>query len=307
MMTTALANHSSGRQIMRKPLLLSLLALAVLTVWGCGEDHKTNPVIPPAAPRGLFSVTGNHQVTLVWYSNTESDVTAYRVYQAPCSSGDDCPYRFVAEVPANDEQFTECVVTGLTNGETRYYGVTAVNRRGGESGLSKEDVYDTPRPAGAGLALSNAFVPGARNVGYDFSAFARTDTVPPPTDIYYGYYVDSADYVHQQIFVPDYGTDIQDAGYADPNIYADPLDMTGWAPSDGWSPTGTVEAILGHNYVVWTRDDHFAKFRITAVSPGSVTLDWAYQIDAGNHELRAHPASDPEQATRLRPVVWLRR
>ena len=40
----------------------------------CGPDLH-----PPAAPRGLYSITGNEQVTLVWLSNTESDLEGYQV------------------------------------------------------------------------------------------------------------------------------------------------------------------------------------------------------------------------------------
>ena len=280
-------------------LLLPLLALGIL-LGGCGDNKTTAPLPAPAAPRGLFSVTGDHQVTLVWLSNTESDVVAYRVYKAPCASGQDCPYTRVAEVAAvPDDPYVQYVVGGLTNGQTRFFAVSAVNRGGRESELSKLDVFDTPRPQGAGLTLSS-YLAYSRNIGYDFSAFARTNTTDVPADISFGYYEDTTGFVHQQIFVPDYSTDIQDAGY----VHA--LDAVDFAPDSGWSPSGTVEAVVGHAYVVWTRDDHFAKFRITAVGPAQVTLDWAYQIDPGNRELKAKPATEEGVAQR-RPIVWLRR
>lgn len=277
--------------------LLALLAAGALA--GC-SDKKTNPIPPPAAPRGLFSVTGDHQVTLVWYSNTETDVVGYRIYEAPCASGNDCPYTQIGAVAASGEQYETYVVSGLTNGETRFYAVAAVNRGGMVSEMTMNDVFDTPRPAGTGLVLNNAFVrPYLANVGYDFSAFARTDyTLNDGTDIFFG--VDSTG-ANRQIFVPDYNTDIQDAGYATS------LDAVDFAPAEGWSPYGTVEAIVGHNYVVWTRDDHYAKFRVTAVNGAQVTLDWAYQVAAGNQELRARRAVDTEGAQQKRPVVWLRK
>ena len=86
-----------------------------------------------------------------------------------------------------------------------------------------------------------------------------------------------------------------------------PRRSTPWtSPStQGWSPSGTVEAVVGHNYVVWTRDNHFAKFRVTAVSATTVTLDWAYQLDPGNQELAVTPTTD-DGVTPRRPVVWLR-
>ena len=278
-------------------LLLPLLALGIL-LGGCSEK-TTAPVAPPAAPRGLFSVTGDHEVTLVWLANTEADLAGYRIYEGPCG-GPDCEYTRIAAIAAPaDGEYVQYVVTGLTNGETRFFAVAAVNRAGVESDLSYNDVLDTPRPAGTGLVLNN-FIVYSSGIGYDFSAFARTNTTDVPADIFFGYYEDTTGFVHQQIFVPDSSTDIQDAGYVSA------LDAVDFAPESGWSPSGTVEAVAGHAYVVWTRDNHFAKFRVTAVGPAQVTLDWAYQTDPGNGELKAKRATQ-EGVVQRRPVVWLRR
>ncbi len=283
-------------------LLLPLMMLGILLT-GCSEK-TTAPVIivPPAAPRGLFSVTGDGEVTLVWLANTEADVAGYRIYEGPCG-GVDCEYTRIAAIPAPaGAEYVEYVVTGLANGVTRFFAVAAVNRAGAESDLSYNDVFDTPRPAGTGLVLNNSMI-SAANIGYDFSAFARTSTVDPPADIFFAYYEDSTTgFIHQQLFVPDYSTDIQDAGYVSS------LDAVDFAPDadSGWSPSGTVEAVVGHAYVVWTRDNHFAKVRVTAVGPTQVTLDWAYQIDPGNRDLKAKPAAE-EGGSQRRPIVWLRK
>jgi hypothetical protein len=282
--------------------LLAPLVVLGLLLAGCVDDTTTRPIVPPAAPRGLFSVTGDGSVTLVWLANTESDVVGYRIYRAPCASGEDCPYERIGSVSAPaGEEYVQYVITGLANGETAFFAVSAVDRDGLESDLSWNDVFDTPRPAGTALVLRD-YHAYSSNVGYDFSAFIRTDTPDPPTDIFYGVLVDadSTGYVFRQIFVPDYGTNIQDAGYAAS------LDAVDFASTQGWSPSGTVEAVVGHNYVVWTRDNHFAKFRVTAVSNTAVTLDWAYQIDPGNQELAVTPTTD-DGVTPRRPVVWLRR
>jgi hypothetical protein len=279
-------------------LLLSLMTLGIL-VGGCSEK-TTAPIAPPAAPRGLFSVTGDHRVTLVWLANTEADLTGYRIYEAPCARGDSCPYRPIAALPATATgTYVQYVVTGLTNGVTRFFAVSAVNRAGAESDLSYEDVFDTPRPAGTGLVLNNYLI-YTSHIGYDFSASARTDSLGPPTDVFYGYYESPEGVIHQQVFVPDYSTDIQDAGFTTS------LDAVDFAPDSGWSPSGTAEAVVGHAYVVWTRDNHYAKFRITSVQPATVTFDWAYQTDPGNRELRAGRAMD-ESRTGRRPIVWLPR
>lgn len=279
-------------------LLLPLLALGIL-LGGCNE-RTTAPVPPPAAPRGLFSVTGDGQVTLVWLANTEADLAGYRVYKAGCGEPD-CVYTRIASIPpTTGTEYVDYVVSGLTNGETRFFAVAAVNRAGAEGDLSYSNVFDTPRPAGSGLVLNN-YIASSTNIGYDFSAFSRTNTINPPSDIFFGYYVDSTGFLFQQIFVPDFSTNIQDAGYVST------LDRVDFAPDSvsGWSPSGTVEAVVGHAYVVWTRDNHFAKFRITSVGPTQVAFDWAYQIAPGNRELRAKPAA-AEGGSQRRPIVWLR-
>jgi hypothetical protein len=56
---------------------------------------------------------------------------------------------------------------------------------------------------------------------------------------------------------------------------------------------------------VWTRDDHYAKFRVTGLSGSLVTFDWAYQTASGNPELHARPVRPPVHAPR--PIVWLRK
>ena len=283
-------------------LLPLLLALGILSV-GCSEK-TTAPVVPPAAPRGLFSVTGDQQVTLVWLANTEPDVTGYRIYQANCGEPD-CLYTRIAAVPVTTgSQYEEYVVTGLRNGETHFFAVAAVNRAGAEGDLSYDNIFDTPRPAGTGVALNN-FRIYFQNIGYDFSTSSRTNTLGSPTDIFFGYFEDSTGVAYQQIFATydpaqSFVTDIQDMGFVTS------LDQVDFAPDSGWSPTGTVEAIAGHAYVVWTSDNHFAKIRVTNVQPARITFDWAYQTSPGNRELLAIRPRTGVSAVGPRPIVWLR-
>src|ERR1043166_3634763 len=277
---------------MRKAIPI-LLVLAAVGLAGC-VDNTTAPrdVTPPAAPRGVFSVTGDGQVTLQWLPNTESDVVGYRIYEAPCATGSNCPYDRVGSTSG-----TQFAVTGLPNGITRFYAVSAVDRAGNESALSAETVFDTPRPAGI-ATLNNFYFNGPVGAGWDFSAFsARRSDDSTATDIYFG---DNGS-VSEMFALDERGrphTEIQDAGYASS------LDAVDFAPIAGWSPTGRVEPIVGHCYVGWTRDDHYAKFRVTGLSSSQVSFDWAYQTDPGNGELRARPVR-PAQAPR--PIAWLRK
>jgi hypothetical protein len=270
------------------------LAAAVVLLAGC-DDEETRPrdVTPPAAPRGLISVTGDGEVLLSWLANTESDVAGYRLYVSPCANGPSCPYDPIGATTA-----TSFVADGLTNGQTRFFAVAAYDRAGNESKLTKEDIFDTPRPAGTGLTLTN-YTTAPATSAYDFSAFAIVPENSPNADIVFGY--DGAVF---QMFAAFTDVDIQDAGFTSS------LDDVDFAPLSGWSRDGTVELIEGHSYVVRisnTVESHYAKFRVVALnaSPARGTIDWAYQVAPDNRELRARPAVQ-EGARARRPFVWLR-
>lgn len=252
----------------------TLLASLALSLSGCVEPTAPRDVTPPAAPRGVYSVTGDHRVLLHWLANTETDVAGYRIYWSACSHGPDCLYDPLAATSG-----TQFIVTGLANGETRYYAVAAYDRAGNESELSYEDVFDTPRPAGSGLVLTSAASAPA-TAGYDFSEYAVRPFDDPKVDVYY---VHSAG--TDLMVAPFVDTQVQDAGYAPT------LDAVDFAPTSGWSPTGSVELIVGHCYLVWTHDDHYAKLRVTRLGASGVELDWAYQVDPGNRELVARRAT----------------
>ncbi len=84
---------------------------------------------PPAAPTGLRAAAGDARVRLEWNRSPEPDVTGYRVHRATTSGG---AYAFVAAVTAPTH-----LDTGLTNGVTYYYVVTATDARA-ESAPSNE-------------------------------------------------------------------------------------------------------------------------------------------------------------------------
>lgn len=270
-----------------------LLPLALLVLSGCDDDPVVvRDVSAPAAPRGVATVTGDGEVFVEWLANTESDVAGYRVYMSPCATGSGCPYDRVGSTTSTSFQ-----VSGLANGITAYFAVAAYDRAGNEGDLSYSLLHDTPRPEGFGQAVYN-YLDTAAGSGYDFSAYRALDWDHPATDMFYGF-----DGRESRIFVPDFQTDIQDAGYAAN------LDAVDFAPSSGWSPSGSAELIVGHCYVVWTRDDHYAKFRVTEIhppapgAPGRVVFDWGYQTDPGNRELRATKSKDGTRGP-ARPVAW---
>jgi fibronectin type 3 domain-containing protein len=94
---------------------------------GQASATPTAPVTVPAAPAALSATPGNAQVALSW--SASGGATSYRVKRSTTSGG---PYTSVA-TPTS----TTYTNTGLTNGTTYYYVVTAMNAAG-ESGNSPQ-------------------------------------------------------------------------------------------------------------------------------------------------------------------------
>jgi len=261
------AHHSNGHRF----ATLIVLALAAVAA-GCDLDGSGDQVVaprdttPPAVPSGVRSVTGDDQVEIVWAANREADLAGYRVYWSATAPG---PYEFMAETGT-----PRYVDRDVANGTTYFYAVTAFDLAGNESELSLELVHDTPRPAGENLLLLRATGSGWELSGYDFSAYVRRPFTSVDTDMYF-----TVENGRAAMVAPDPATDLQDAGYAE-------LDDLDWAPPGGWTGEDRVTLIEGHSYYVWTRDDHYAKFRVTDLDGERVVIDWAYQIDMSNPELR---------------------
>jgi len=97
----------------------------------------------PSAPAALTATPGNGQVTLSW--SASSGATSYKVKSATVSGG---PYTTIAS-PSS----TSYTHSGLTNGTTYYYVVSAVNSAG-ESGNSSQ-VSATPQPPAATVEPTN--------------------------------------------------------------------------------------------------------------------------------------------------------
>jgi hypothetical protein len=226
---------------------------------------------PPAAPQAVYSVTGDHLVTVNWVRNTEPDLAGYRVYRGPAYEGPFTPLALTGETTYADAT--------VTNGVTYFYAVAAYDAAGNEGELSVENVFDTPRPAGFNIVLGPVSGEGSGGplAGFDFSGPTLRPSSDPLTDVYF-----EVNGGTRLMVARDLQTDIQDAGFV-------ALDALDWAPDNGWSPTGTVELIVGHAYYVATRNNNYAKFRVTALSNTQVRFDWAYQTVPGNQELVRPP------------------
>ncbi len=232
----------------------------------------------PYAPSGVYSVTGDGRVDLYWNQSPEEDLALYRVYISPNADG---PFESIGETEA-----TWFADLGARNGLTEWYAVTAVGHCGEESPLSGNNVFDTPRPEGHDLELWNRFGSRPELSGWDTVNRFRQPVEAPGTDVW----VEASSGRLELVAAP--GTDLQDAGFGAPT-------MVDWAPVEGWSPSGRVELIEGHNIVIRTGDGYFARFHVVNVSSGRVTVDWAVQLDRGNRELSTTPPTeDVEPADR---------
>jgi hypothetical protein len=250
------------------------LLVALLLFAGCNE-HMVVDRIPPSAPQGIRATALDNAADIRWLPNTEPDVAGYNVWVSDRYDG---TYKVVART--SDEGFLDY---GVVNGVRVFYGVTAFDYDGNESELSRDVVYVTPRPEGYGTRISNYRI-SPDLAGYDFSTYSVGNYRDDYTDLFFEFYNGQA------FFNVWDDTDIQDMGYTG-SLYDVSV-----APASGWAPSKSVEAIPGHTYIVWTWDDHFAKFRIREVTSTRVTIDWAYQIDGSNPDLKREV---PAQGTRL--------
>jgi type II secretory pathway pseudopilin PulG len=83
----------------------------------------------PAAPTGLTATAGNQKVTLQWNANSEEDLAGYKIYRSLTEGGTYTLIHTAGKV-------TSWVDTGLTNGTTYYYKISAYNNASLESDKS---------------------------------------------------------------------------------------------------------------------------------------------------------------------------
>lgn len=254
---------------MKRLILVLSLFLIMMMIVGC-EDETTKYVTSdyaPAIPQGVYSVTGNGQVTVYWLPVQDDDLKEYGV----CRSDDDSLYYLIALTTD-----TIYVDDSVINGYTYYYAVYSVDQANNESYLSYETVFDTPRPEGSMFLFD--FHSSPTGAGYDFSTNSIVAYDDINADIYLEY--DVAQSTHF-ICKANSSTKIQDMGFT----YN--FDEISYPADSGWSTIGKVEGILEHTYVIRTWDNHFAKIRVKTIfeSPRGLMFDWAYQTATGNREL----------------------
>lgn len=121
---------------------------------GNSKQDSATTAPAPSAPAGLTALRGNGQATLVWSASIGA--TSYNVKRSTTSGSG-----YVAVASVTD---ASCVDTGLTNGVTYYYVVSAVSAAG--EGADSSETTVTPY-AGAPAAL---FWSGAVNGSWNTTA-----------------------------------------------------------------------------------------------------------------------------------------
>jgi hypothetical protein len=255
-----------------------LFSLSLLMLSGCTRHFWRVDDTPPSAPTGLSTSPGDNYIEIFWNPSPESDVVGYNVYSSTSASG-----RFIH---IGSSRSTHYVDYGAANGTTYYYAVSAYDEDNNESPLSRSVVYDIARPEGTNVILSDYRV-APTVAGYDFSTYSVVPYTDQGADMWFEY---ASGVMYMDV---DTDTDIQDMGPT-----GSILDIQE-APSSGWSSTHDVQLTVGHTYVVWTWDDHYAKFRVTSLSTSRVVFDWAYQLQKSNQLLK-RPVTGGE---RSRPGV----
>lgn len=263
---------------------ISILFTIILTlgILGC-DDHRDRIIeydtTPPLPPVGIRTISLDNSIEIRWIDNQETDISGYKIYVSNSFNG-----RYDLLGSSSKTSFID---RGARNGVTYFYAVTAYDFSGNESELSRDVVYDTPRPEGFNVLLQNRYIsPNAS--GYDFSAYSIVNYNTDMTDFYVEFTQKGVPY-----FVVWEDTDIQDMGFSID------LDEITSAPTEGWSPTKDALLILGHTYVIHTWDNHYAKIRVKDIRSNTVQFDWAYQTSKGNTELRPMNAGPTRQRKSL--------
>jgi predicted phage tail protein len=107
------------------------------------NEASATPVTVPSAPQSFSATAGNAQVTLTWSapaSNGGTSITGYKVYRGVASGGET-----LLTTLGNVLSYTN---TGLTNGQSYYYKVSAVNSAGEGSQSNEASATPVTVPSG---------------------------------------------------------------------------------------------------------------------------------------------------------------
>jgi len=284
--------------------MVTAASIVVLMMISCGDKETIVEVpvevpaaCPPSPPRDVYAINLDGFVWICWTPNPEQDVRYYDIYRSAESDGN---YTLIASVEdeyPDDDPWEYCYEDDVpTYGERNYYSVVSVDADGYEStdlsdGYLTDIISATPRHEGNVTLQDSQSDPA--NSGYDFSTLSSIEQPwnEAATDMYLT--VDGAAVfttVMPRVMIQDYGfVSYEQYGF----------DEINYSPAEGWSPSGTAEAIEGHVYFLKLGEiggAHYVKLWVAEVATTSVTFLWAYQTDPDNRDLCPAPGGGTDKA-----------
>ncbi|MEO8880291.1 MAG: hypothetical protein ABI446_07805 [Gemmatimonadaceae bacterium] len=261
---------------------------ALLALAACSGDAGTRPRggVKLDTPANLTSVSLNTAIQLSWDANARindpGDFEHYNIYSTSYNldTGVCDNANWALEGSSVSEDF---LVSGLTNGVSLCFSVTAVSLDNVESNVSSSR-YDTPRYDARNIRIdasqSHLSTSGFR---FDFGSGALGQVLSGDrSDI--DFVVDRHNDGSLWMTTVRSGTGV--VLYSQNPV--DDLTSIDVAPLNGYL-TGSIEAVTGYAYVYETNLSdglHYGAVRVTAVGSNYIIVDWAYQTDYGNPELR---------------------
>jgi hypothetical protein len=254
-------------------------------VESASSNYVTVDLSPPLpAPTGLFSVSLNTAIQLSWNPNARlaapSLFAYYRVYSSAYDLDNNlCSAQWYLEGTTVSEDF---ISSGLTNGVPLCFAVSAVTLNGQESQWTVPR-FDTPRYDAVNV-LIHSIPAGVSTSGFLFFSVATsqfglvTDGLRTDIDFNVDQHGDGSLWLRPIRA----GTGVISVG----PIGA--LTDIDFAPNVAY-PTTELPVVIGSGYVFETTQAdglHFGGLRVTQAGAGYVIVDWSYQSDFGNPELR---------------------
>ena len=267
--------------------------LATVVIAGCSNDNNGPSGAAPPIPTNLVSTSLDGGVALLWddnaYDADPSRFQNYRVFSASYDlDSDRCGNSWRREGSTVAPVF---VVGALANGEPLCFAVAAVSVDQVESDRSNER-NDTPRPESRNVVV---FARQAQNAGSGFSFWAD-DGDDQVQDDELGVLTNGSDpnvdfSVERdglgRLFLTPVFASTTVALYG--NVPVADLTSIDIAPLDNYDHAG-LEAVPGWGYVFRMPGGdglfRFGAVRTTHVGQNFLILDWAYQTDPENPELR---------------------
>lgn len=147
----------------------------VSAINGAGESQKSvesssTPTSVPTVPTSLQVTVGNTELTLNWQaplSNGGYSIVGYNIYRGTSSSSET-----LLTTLGNVLSYTD---TGLANGQTYYYNISAINSLG--EGIISNEVYGTPA-GNPSQPESFQIVAGNENINLTWTAPLDNDGSP---------------------------------------------------------------------------------------------------------------------------------